>query len=194
MKMIFRVGQYFKVDYFHYIHTDVHQTTDLYKLYLLQSSKILLLPSKCEIIFVTLSQYWTFLYCSQFSYRSSNFAIAKVVALNLFSSIFVSFEDWFMASFLYCFPYSNRSSNSCDSNSCRSFTLSHLRTRKSDNYRYRDSWKSDNFRERAIKKKQRTDTRKDAKRIKSDNLTRGNRKKSNIAIAILENLNDWMAP
>jgi hypothetical protein len=24
--------------------------------------------------------------------------------------------------------------------------------RKSDNYRYRDSWKSDNFRERAIKK------------------------------------------
>ena len=31
----------------------------------------------------------TFLYCSPFSYRSSNFAIAKVVALNLFASIFV---------------------------------------------------------------------------------------------------------
>jgi hypothetical protein len=28
-----------------------------------------------------------------------------------------------MASFLYCFPYSYRSSNYCDSNSCRSFTL-----------------------------------------------------------------------
>ena len=30
------------------------------------------------------------------------------------------------------------------------------------------------------KKKQRTDTKKDAKRIKSDNFTRGNREKSNI--------------
>ena len=29
-----------------------------------------------------------FLYCSPFSYRSPNFAIAKVVALNLFLSIF----------------------------------------------------------------------------------------------------------
>ena len=35
----------------------------------------------------------------------------------------MSFVDWFMASFLYCFPYSYRSSNYCDSNSCRSFTL-----------------------------------------------------------------------
>ena len=34
-------------------------------------------------------RYWTFLYCSLFSYCSSNFAIAKVVALNLFASIFV---------------------------------------------------------------------------------------------------------
>ena len=33
--------------------------------------------------------------------------------------------------------------------------------------------------------KQRTDTKKDAKRIKSDNFTRGNREKSNIAIPIL---------
>ena len=33
--------------------------------------------------------YCTFLYCSLFSYRSSNFAIAKVVALNHFASIFV---------------------------------------------------------------------------------------------------------
>ena len=36
------------------------------------------------------------------------------------------------------------------------------------------------------KKKQCTDTKKDVKRIMSDNFTRGNRKKSNIAIAILE--------
>jgi hypothetical protein len=28
-----------------------------------------------------------------------------------------------MVSFLYCFPYSYRSSNYCDINSCRSFTL-----------------------------------------------------------------------
>ena len=55
------------------------------------------------------------------------------------------------------------------------FSLSPLRARKSDNYCYRDSLKSDNFRERAIKKKQKTDTKKDAKRIKSDNFTRGNR-------------------
>ena len=36
------------------------------------------------------------------------------------------------------------------------------------------------------KKKQRTDTKNKAKKIKSDNFTRGNREKSNIAIAILE--------
>ena len=40
--------------------------------------------------------------------------------------------------------------------------------------------------EKAIKKEAKTDTKKDAKRIKSDNLTRGNREKSNIAIAILK--------
>ena len=38
------------------------------------------------------------------------------------------------------------------------------------------------------KKKQRTDTKKDVKRIKSDNFTRSNREKSNIAISILEKL------
>ena len=38
------------------------------------------------------------------------------------------------------------------------------------------------------KKKQRTDTKKVAKRIKSDNFTRSNREKSNIAIAKLEKL------
>ena len=43
------------------------------------------------------------------------------------------------------------------------------------------------------KKKQTTDTKKDAKRIKSDNFTRRNRKKSNITIYIGK-MNDWMAP
>ena len=67
----------------------------------------------------------------------------------------LSFVDWFMASFLYCFPYSYRSSNYCDSNSFRSFALLKALAKsignlfaiafKSDNYRYRDSWKSDNF-------------------------------------------------
>jgi len=41
------------------------------------------------------------------------------------------------------------------------------------------------------KKKQRTDTKKDAKRIKSDNFTRGNREKSNIAISIYTYENDY---
>ena len=41
--------------------------------------------------------------------------------------------------------------------------------------------------ERAITlKEQRTDTKKDGKRIESDNFTRINKEKSNIAIAILE--------
>ena len=60
-------------------------------------------------------QYWTILYCSQFSYLSSN--------LSLCLNFCINFVEWFMTSFLYCFPYSYRSSNYCDSNSCRSFTL-----------------------------------------------------------------------
>ena len=35
----------------------------------------------------------------------------------------INFVDQFMAYFLYCFPYSYRSSNYCDSNSCRCFTF-----------------------------------------------------------------------
>ena len=61
---------------------------------------------------------------------------------------------------------SYRSSNYCNSNSCRYFTflkvlakvivifmLSPLRARKSNKYCYCDSWKSNNFRKQAIKKK-----------------------------------------
>ena len=50
---------------------------------LLQSAKIIFAHQKCKIIFIQ--------YCasnagllSQYSYRHSNFAIAKVVAINLF--------------------------------------------------------------------------------------------------------------
>ena len=58
-----------------------------------------------------------------------------------------------MASFLYCFLYSYRSFNYCDSKSCRSFMLlkaiaksksTHIAIAfKSDNYCCRNSWKSD---------------------------------------------------
>ena len=55
-------------------------------------------------------------------------------------------------------------------------SISPLRARKSD------------FIKEAIKKKQKTNTKKDAKRIISDNFTRSNKEKFNIAIAILEKL------
>ena len=79
-------------------------------------------PLKMVIFPILRLQNWTFLYCSPFSYCSSNFAIAKVIALNLalyFNSC-ISFVDWVMA---FCFQYSYCSSNYCDSNSWRSFTL-----------------------------------------------------------------------
>ena len=68
--------------------------------------------------------------------------------------------------------------------------LSPLRARKSDNYRYHDSWKSGNFRKEAIKK-QITNTKKDTKRIKSDNFTRSNRVQ--YCYRNIGKMNDWMA-
>ena len=82
----------------HKCKTVYHRSIQIFP-YVVQSAKILLLPSKCEIFFVTI-QKWLFyqycdsnveLFCSPFSYRSSNFAIAKVVALNLFVSFFYDF-------------------------------------------------------------------------------------------------------
>ena len=58
-----------------------------------------------------------------------------------------------------------------------------LRARKSDNYRYRDSWKSDNFRERAIKK--------EAKNFIQKRMQKGLR-----VITLqgaIEKMNNWMA-
>jgi hypothetical protein len=47
-------------------------------------------PLKIVVFPIWQLQYWTFLYCSSISYCSSNFRIAKVVALNNFASFFVS--------------------------------------------------------------------------------------------------------
>ena len=70
-----------------------------------------------------------------------------------------------MVSFLYCSPYSYRSSNNRDSKS----------------WLFRD-----NFGKSNQEKKQRCDIINEEKKIKSDNLTRSNREKFNIAIAIWE--------
>ena len=85
--------------------------------------------------------FYPFLYCSPFSYRSSNYAIAKVVTHNLFASILMSFVDWLMASFLYRFPYSYRYFTLLKALAKSSiiYSLSPLRARKNDNYCYRDS-------------------------------------------------------
>jgi hypothetical protein len=72
----------------------------------------------------------------------------------------MSFVDWFMASFLYCFPYSYCSSNYCDSNSCRSFTLLKALAKSNGNLiaftfksqKERQLWKSEIFKKEAIKK------------------------------------------
>jgi len=82
--------------------------------------------------------------CPPFSYCSSNFAIAKVVALNLFASIFVTviFSLWPLRATTIAIAIVERA-----------ITLER----------------------EPSKKKQRTDIKNGAKRIKSDNFTRGNR-------------------
>ena len=110
----------------------------------------------------------------------------------------MSFVDWNMASYLYCFPYSYRSFNYCDSNRCRSFTLLKALAKSNSNlfaiaFKSEKEWQLSlsivgrviTLEREPSKKKQRTDTKKGAKRIKSKNFTRSNREKSNIAIAIL---------
>ena len=96
-----------------------------------------------------LSQYRTFLYCSPFSYRSSNFAIAKVVSLNLFASIFYEFCRFVHGFFSVLLPiqlslfYALKVLAKSNGNL---FAIAF----KSDFYRYRNSWKSDNFRKRTM--------------------------------------------
>ena len=67
-----------------------------------------------------------------------------------------------MASFLYCFPYSYRSSNFCDSNKCRSFTLLKALAKSNGNH-FANAFKSEN---EPLKKNQRTDTKRDAKGLR----------------------------
>ena len=93
----------------------------------------------------------------------------------------MSFVEWLMASFLYCFPYSYRSSNYCDSNSCCFFTLLNALAKSNGNLI------AIAIVGRAITL-ERKPSGKNAKKIKSDNFTSGNREKSNIAIAIFEKL------
>ena len=56
----------------------------------------------------------------------------------------MSFVDWFMASFLYCFLYSYHSSNNCDSNRCRSFALLKALAKSKSNL-IAIAFKSDNY-------------------------------------------------
>ena len=89
----------------------------------------------------------------------------------------MSFVDWFMASFLYCFPYSYRSSNYSTA-----IVVALLRERATT-IAIAIVERAITLERKTSKKKQRTDTKKDAKRIKSDNFTRSNRE-----------MNDWTAP
>ena len=71
------------------------------------------------------SNNWTFLYCSLFGYRCSNFAIAKVDALILFvlHILYQFCVHWLIAIFLYYSPHSYRPSNYCNSHNYQSFSL-----------------------------------------------------------------------
>ena len=79
------------------------------------------------------------------------------------------FVDWFMASFLFCFPYSYRSSNYCDSNSCRSFMLLKALAKSNGNlFAIAKVGRAITLERKPPKKKQRTGTKMDAKRIKNN--------------------------
>jgi hypothetical protein len=72
----------------------------------------------------------------------------------------MSFVDWFMASFLYCFPYSYRSSYYCDS----SFTLLKVLAKSNGNLiaiAFKNKKERITLERKPTKKKQRTDTKKD---------------------------------
>ena len=66
--------------------------------------------------------YWTFLYCYLYSYCSSKLAIVKFVAPGLFASFLYRFcTSVNCYTILIGFSYSYRSSNSCETNSSRSY-------------------------------------------------------------------------
>ena len=114
-------------------------------------------PLKMIIFPILRQQYWTFLYCFLFSYRSSNFAIAKVVALQFllqflykFCILAHGFFSVLLPIYLSLLQLLRQQQLSLFSILTAIFSLLLLRARKSDNYR--ESWKNDNFRQRAIKK------------------------------------------
>ena len=94
------------------------------------------------------AKYRTVLYCSPFSYRSFNFAIAKVVALNHFASIFLlvlQIGSWLLFCIASHIVVALLRSLRRQRKVTVIFSLSPLRTRKSVNYRYRDSWQHKYF-------------------------------------------------
>ena len=76
-------------------------------------------PLKKVIFPILLSQYWTFLYCSPFSYQSS-YLLSFLISLLKFLYEFCILVHGFFSVLL---PIQLSLSNYCDSNSCRSFTL-----------------------------------------------------------------------
>ena len=117
----------------HYPPFQLHQTISLHLIawYVSQLAKILMVQLKWKYFLVPYQNFeFSHVVISilnyPFSYCSSNFAEAKVVALNLFASFFVSvlYVHLFMASFLYGSQYSYRTPNYWEYNSCCSFSIS----------------------------------------------------------------------
>ena len=72
-------------------------------------------PKIWHHFFFKLSQFWTFLYCSPYSYCYSNSMIAKVVAINFLASLLV---------LILCISIGDHSSNYRDTDStCISFSF-----------------------------------------------------------------------
>ena len=65
--------------------------------------------NKINVLF-QIFRWWTFLYCSQYSYHSSNVAVAKVVTLNLCAIFLVSLPYLISMGFLFSFLSSYHSS------------------------------------------------------------------------------------
>ena len=113
-------------------------------------------------------------FCSPSSYRSSNFAIGKVFALDLFASLFV-YVLYIGLWLLFCVA----------SHIFSLLKLLHLFAIASMSEKELQlSWESDIFPESNQEKKQRTNIINEAN--KNNNFLRTNREKSNIAITILE--------
>ena len=160
---------------------------------------ILLMLSKCEIIFGTL---WKSFFLNiviailDFSllllvnYRTFPFARAKVVTLNHIS--FVGSQLLFLIAY---YLYRHCSSKYYNSISCCYISLLKAIAKRMETFcclLLIDSWKSVNFRKSSKEKKKRTDTKNKAKKIKSNNHSRSNREKSNIVISTLKkNVQHW---